>query len=83
MLTQFEEQATNGALLKQLNGDVKTATQYRYMQAQVTEGVCMLCHAQNISTDVKKVIADHYPDDKAIDYQLGQVRGAISLKKAL
>ena len=54
---------------------------YRYMQAQVTEGLCLLCHGSNqVTPDVRVAIASRYPDDRATGFTLGELRGAISLR---
>lgn len=57
--------------------------QYRYMQAQGTEAVCLMCHGEQLAPPVEAALATHYPDDVARGYSLGQVRGAISLRLSL
>ena len=57
--------------------------EYRYMQAQAIGGVCLLCHGSDISEDVRSALASRYPDDRATGYSLGELRGAISLRKAV
>lgn len=56
---------------------------FRFMQAQGTEGLCLSCHGNAIPANVKKAISQHYPNDLASGYSLGQVRGAFSLTKDL
>jgi hypothetical protein len=55
--------------------------QVRYMKPILTNGVCLNCHGSEnqISKDVKQVIADNYPNDEARNYKVGDVRGAISI----
>ncbi len=57
--------------------------QYRYMQAQVVEPVCLVCHGQDLAQETTQTLHDYYPDDWATGYSLGEVRGAISLSKKL
>ncbi len=58
---------------------------YRYMKAIPMGQPCLACHgpASAISEGVKTQLANEYPHDTAVDFQLGQVRGAISVKKSL
>jgi hypothetical protein len=57
--------------------------QYRYMQAQGVEPLCLLCHGKGLADDAQEALRQYYPDDMATGYSLGQVRGAISLAKPL
>ncbi len=57
--------------------------QYRYMRAQIVEGICLNCHGSSMSPNIKKAIKKYYPEDAATGYSLGQVRGAFSLIKDL
>jgi hypothetical protein len=54
---------------------------YRYMKAVGTAEVCLTCHGTAVPAPVKQKIAEHYPADKAVDYQLGQIRGAFSFQQ--
>ena len=54
---------------------------YRYLQAQGVGGLCLTCHGENLSSTVSDTLEQFYPDDQATGYQLGQVRGAISLTR--
>ncbi|CAN8142334.1 hypothetical protein THIOSC15_340039 [uncultured Thiomicrorhabdus sp.] len=53
------------------------------MKPVMTGGLCLTCHgtAKQIPEGVKAKLADLYPNDKAIDYSEGQVRGAFSFQK--
>ncbi len=57
----------------------------RYMKALPTQEVCLACHGAGNQLDpsAKVRLQELYPDDKATGYQLGQIRGAITVKKAL
>jgi hypothetical protein len=36
--------------------------EYRYMQAQAVEGVCLLCHGTDIAPDVRAALGARYPE---------------------
>lgn len=58
---------------------------YRYMKALPTQALCLNCHgsADQMSPAVKAKLTELYPQDKAVGYGVGQIRGAMTLKKAL
>jgi len=58
---------------------------YRYAKAIRVQQMCLNCHGQagDISPDVSKTLAEHYPNDVATGYQLGDIRGAVSIKYEL
>lgn len=57
----------------------------RYMKAIPTQEVCLKCHGapDAIAPPVKELLNAEYPHDKATGYTLGQIRGAVSIKKPL
>jgi len=57
----------------------------RYMKALAMAQPCMLCHGplSQISEGVRAQLASEYPNDKAVEYQIGQVRGGVSVKKSI
>lgn len=56
---------------------------YRFMKAQPVQGLCLSCHGEALSPDTETALLQHYPDDLARGYQLGQVRGAFSVQKQI
>ncbi|MBT4792939.1 MAG: DUF3365 domain-containing protein [Halobacteriovoraceae bacterium] len=40
-----------------------------------TQPVCLKCHGSNINPQVLKQITSLYPEDKAVGYKLGDIRG--------
>jgi len=58
---------------------------FRYMKALPTQELCLQCHGapEHLSPAVKAKLQELYPGDKAVGYGLKQIRGAITLKKAL
>lgn len=55
----------------------------RYMKAIPVQGPCLACHGATLSPAVQNKLDGLYPHDKARGYQLGELRGAFTLEKAL
>ncbi|RMH07206.1 MAG: DUF3365 domain-containing protein [Armatimonadetes bacterium] len=54
---------------------------YRYMRPiMVAMPLCLECHGTQIKPEVRRLIRERYPNDKATGYQLGDLRGAFSVK---
>lgn len=83
VLTQFDQRQAGGEAAADIHYSATTGQQYRYMQAQGVEPLCLTCHGENLSQPVQDTLSQYYPDDWATGYTLGQVRGAISLTKTL
>jgi hypothetical protein len=79
VLEDFERRREAGETTRQLRHSEVVDGQFRYMQAQLTESLCLACHGTQIEPGVRDMIRAKYPDDQATGYQLGDVRGAISL----
>jgi len=49
----------------------------------VLQSACLACHGnpEQISPEVKSKLSELYPNDKAINYQAGQLRGAVVLTR--
>ena len=52
---------------------------YRFIKPIPMGKVCLTCHGSNISDDLAHKIKELYPDDKAVDFKLGHIRGAFSV----
>ena len=79
VLESFDSRQAAGEAADGLHFGELVGGHYRYMQAQGAGGLCLTCHGQGRSPTVSDTLEKFYPDDQAIGYQLGQVRGAISL----
>jgi len=57
----------------------------RYMKPIIVDSPCLNCHGNktNIKKEVAKIIQKNYPEDKAINYVKGDLRGAVSITKEL
>ena len=54
-----------------------------YMKAIPTAGICLTCHGDSLSPDLKQAIAASYPADSATGFALGDLRGAFTFVKPL
>jgi len=93
----FEKRILNQFELLQQNKELNNKTEFaevitegsykylRYLKPIIVQAECLSCHGNqtDIMTDVKSLIAQNYPDDKAIGYKPGDLRGAISIKKIM
>lgn len=54
----------------------------RYLRPLIVAPVCVNCHGpkENIPQEVKTILAERYPDDRATGFLVGDVRGAITVK---
>jgi len=89
VLKDFEKMKAEGTLndstevIAEINeNDAKSV---RYMKPILIQGTCLGCHGSetSISKDVKKVLTERYPEDKAVNYKAGDVRGAVSIVKTV
>lgn len=53
-----------------------------YARVIRTDGVCLACHGESISKDVKAALQQYYPNDLATGYGLGDIRGMFTIKRA-
>ena len=59
----------------------KKTVEYRFMKAIPTQSLCLSCHGKNIDPELKKKINSLYPEDKAIGFEEGDIRGAFVVTK--
>lgn len=88
-LNHFEELKSDGKLdesseyidIVEENG-VKVI---HYLKPIIIQAPCLNCHgsAETIIPEVKTIIESKYPSDKALNYKVGDLRGAVSIQKAL
>lgn len=55
----------------------------RYMRALPTQSLCLACHGESaqLSPAVSARLKELYPDDRAVGYAVGQIRGAMTIKR--
>ncbi len=59
--------------------------EYRYMRALPVQPICLACHGapDQLKPEVTTQLQVLYPNDKAVGYSVGQIRGAMTIRKAL
>ncbi|MGB2882826.1 MAG: DUF3365 domain-containing protein [Rhodoferax sp.] len=86
-LEEFDRRAAAGEDASKLEKyavvDNAGRAEYRYMKALPTQQLCLSCHGatEAMAPDVVSKIHALYPDDKAMGYALGQIRGAMTIRK--
>jgi len=57
---------------------------FRYMKAIPTAAKpCLACHGDNIAAAVDEKLSLLYPDDKAVGYKAGDIRGAFTIMQGM
>jgi hypothetical protein len=58
------------------------AESLRYLKPLVANAMCLTCHGtpQTIPPEVTAALAEHYPDDRGTGFDVGDVRGAITIR---
>ena len=88
-IAKFEKDLAAGAKAETLDTyevvDDGKARTFRYAKALVTQAVCLECHGvpEAMKEGVKSKLATEYPNDKAVGYAAGMVRGIITMRKPL
>jgi len=57
--------------------------EFHYAKPILMQPMCLSCHgnSEQISAEVKAKLSELYPNDKAINYEAGQLRGAVVLTR--
>lgn len=59
--------------------------EYRYMKALPVQQICLACHGapDKLKPEVSAQLHKLYPDDKGVGYAIGQIRGAMTIRRAM
>ena len=82
-LTSFETRALAGESADTLTASAVIDGEFRFMKAIPTGALCLQCHGANMATDTTEALDRLYPNDLARGYDLGDIRGAFTLKKSM
>jgi len=84
-LEDFDRRVAAGEPPAKLEKGEKIGSEYRFVKALPVQALCLNCHGTDdkINPAVKAALGQHYPNDKATGYSEGQIRGVISVRKAL
>lgn len=89
VLHHFDQQVSRGEKAASLEqGEVVSepaGKYFRYMRALAMGPLCQACHGtpDQISDAIKAQLALEYPNDTATGYRIGQVRGAVTIKRPI
>lgn len=93
----FEKRALNRFELLNQNKEINSETEFaeittegdnkylRYVKPIAIHAECLNCHGNqsDMIPEVKELLAQEYPHDKATGYKIGDLRGAVSIKKSI
>ncbi len=86
-LQEFAKQKKSGVNIEKLEAheiiNENGEKVFRYMKAILIQEPCLLCHGKQIAPAIEEKIISLYPQDQAIDYEIGDIRGAFTVKKKL
>jgi len=88
ILQQFEQRKAKGEDVSKLehveivkNPDGSQAI--RYMKSIFISEGCLACHGEDLNPELAAKLKELYPDDKAIGFKLGDLRGAFSITQPM
>lgn len=82
-LLEFQQRKVNGEDPMTIAKSEMVEGEFRFMKAIPTGAPCVACHGTDISEPVQAKLAKLYPEDQAIGYKVGDLRGAFTLRKTL
>lgn len=89
VLAQFQQKLSEGVAMDQLvHAEIvyePGGKYFRFMKAIGVQPACLQCHGgdKDIPAEVKAMLKEQYPHDRATGYQAGELRGAVTIKKLL
>lgn len=63
--------------------DIDGKKVFRYMKAIPTDGGCLVCHGEAVKGALGEEIKRLYPQDQAIGFRVGDIRGAFTIAQPL
>jgi len=86
VLEKFESQKAAGTPVAEIEFfevvDMDGSDTLRYMKAIGTDTVCLACHGTEVDAKLKTNIKRLYPNDQAMGFSEGDIRGAFSISAA-
>jgi hypothetical protein len=89
VLAEFEALARKGEKYSDMSKSTVVEengqSYYRFMKPLAIKPVCLSCHGseENIPATVQAELEKHYPFDQAVNYKVGDLRGAVSIKQPM
>ncbi len=65
--------------------EVGGGRELRYLRPLFIASVCLQCHGDpaTFAPEVGQLLGEEYPEDQAVGYEVGDLRGAVSVQVAL
>ncbi|MBK8598069.1 MAG: DUF3365 domain-containing protein [Holophagales bacterium] len=86
-LEEFRKRLASGEELKAIEvfEVVQTGDRpiFRYMKAIGTASPCLNCHGASLAPEIAAKVKELYPEDQAVGFAAGQLRGAFTLSRPL
>jgi hypothetical protein len=87
VMEQFETRKANGEALAEMEYseqlEVAGRKIFRYMKAIEVMDLCLNCHGEDVKPEIRRILAQLYPNDQARGFKQGDLRGAFTLAKPL
>lgn len=87
VLEELQAAHASGALPAERHeiGAAEGGRELRYFKPIVVQPLCLRCHGElaSLEPEVRARLAELYPDDEAVGYREGDLRGAVSVRIAL
>lgn len=82
-LLDLEARHADGALPEEMAEVVTddTGSKLRYLRPLVVKSPCLSCHGdvESMDPELRSILEERYPDDQAVGYEEGDLRGAVSV----
>ncbi|APR68474.1 Tll0287-like domain-containing protein [Thalassolituus oleivorans] len=82
-LNEFNDRIQAGENPMMVEASTVIDGEFRYMKAIPTAEMCVTCHGSNVAASVASKIHELYPADQAVGFNVGDLRGAFTLRKTL
>ena len=86
-LEEFRKRLAGGEEMAALEAwevvDVEGRRTFRFAKAIGTTSPCLTCHGADLKPEVASKLKELYPDDQAVGFAAGQLRGAFTLSRPL
>jgi len=83
VLADLESRLADGALPKEVTEVVSdgAGSRLRYLRPLVIKSTCLQCHGdvESMDPELRTLLEERYPDDQAVGYKQGDLRGAVSV----
>ncbi len=87
VLLDFEKRVAQGEKAETLEYseivNEPSGRHFRYLKAIPMAPICATCHGASVSDGIKAQLGAEYPYDTATNYRIGEIRGAVSVKRPI